>query len=296
MPLCSHQRVLIVNGGYPGSYLALAAIFAWAKRCVVFLNCHNLAPQQSHVIRLLEKPLDSAVARRVNLLLANSFATQTSLQSRFAPSAPACTTIYNAIESPPPATTTHMMDRKTDAAVVIGLVATLEPRKGHLFALQLLKKLNEATTAYRCTLRILGSDPYAFGAEIQKAISRLSLDGLVQIVGYRDKSDLYQGLDLVLVPSEVHESFGLVAIESLSRGIPVVASSVGALPEILNGSANASVVVGWNVDEWVEAVKERIHRSLSSGFDFGDPNLARFCNPDQMTSEYEQSMGIAGSS
>ncbi len=41
--------------------------------------------------------------------------------------------------------------------------------------------------------------------------------------------------DLVVVPSKGEEAFGRTVIEALSRGRPVLASSVGAIPEILTG-------------------------------------------------------------
>ena len=48
----------------------------------------------------------------------------------------------------------------------------------------------------------------------------------------RSLGDLFAHADLFLLPSE-QESFGLAALESLASGVPVVASDVGGVPEVV---------------------------------------------------------------
>lgn len=48
--------------------------------------------------------------------------------------------------------------------------------------------------------------------------------------------------DLVVVPSHFAEPFGLIVLEALAGGVPVVASAVGALPEILGERFGSSLV------------------------------------------------------
>jgi glycosyltransferase involved in cell wall biosynthesis len=47
--------------------------------------------------------------------------------------------------------------------------------------------------------------------------------------------DAYQGADVCVVPSVAHEGFGLVVLEALACGTPVVASAIDGLPEALGG-------------------------------------------------------------
>jgi glycosyltransferase involved in cell wall biosynthesis len=49
---------------------------------------------------------------------------------------------------------------------------------------------------------------------------------------------VYAQTDLLIIPSLVHETFSLVAREALSAGKPVIASNVGALPEIIEHGEN----------------------------------------------------------
>ena len=51
-------------------------------------------------------------------------------------------------------------------------------------------------------------------------------------LGWRaDAADLMAAFDVILVPS-LSEGFGLVLLEAMSRRVPVIASRVGAIPEV----------------------------------------------------------------
>ena len=76
-------------------------------------------------------------------------------------------------------------------------------------------------------------------AEIER-VRRLAelrqVDGLIDFVGQVDHDELplyYNAADVCVVPS-YYESFGLVALESMACGTPVVASRVGGLPTIIH--------------------------------------------------------------
>lgn len=67
---------------------------------------------------------------------------------------------------------------------------------------------------------------------LQELVAALGLDDLVRFVPPVSRAELaqwYRAADLVTVPSH-NESFGLVAVESLASGTPVVAADVGGLP------------------------------------------------------------------
>ena len=48
-----------------------------------------------------------------------------------------------------------------------------------------------------------------------------------------DVADVYAASDAIVVPSVEPESFGLVAVEGMAAGLPVIASRIGALPEVV---------------------------------------------------------------
>ena len=64
---------------------------------------------------------------------------------------------------------------------------------------------------------------------------------VVEFVGYVDAAPLIAALDVVVVPS-LSEASGLTAMEAMALGVPVVASSVGGLAEVVENGATGLLV------------------------------------------------------
>jgi len=136
----------------------------------------------------------------------------------------------------------------TDSKVVL-YVGRLEPLKGvdiMLKALALLENGNQVKTI------IVGGDLQE-DAEMNrlKSLSRnLGISEQVSFLGSLDQQELptyYSAADICVVPS-YYESFGLVALESMACGTPVIASRVGGLPTIVKDSLNG-YLIPWRCPE-----------------------------------------------
>lgn len=83
-----------------------------------------------------------------------------------------------------------------------------------------------------CSLEIVGEGPAA--ASLQALSRELAVE--VGFSGALTRSEVLERLDgctAVVVPSRWEEPFGMVAIESMARGRPVIAARRGALPELV---------------------------------------------------------------
>jgi glycosyltransferase involved in cell wall biosynthesis len=100
-------------------------------------------------------------------------------------------------------------------------------------------ELLHAVTATDAGLIVLGGPPPSGAAvDVPGLVAELGLGQQVDVVG--EVSDVWPYLyacDAVVVPTVGHDSYPTIALEGVAAGRPVLASSVGGLPEILARSA-----------------------------------------------------------
>ncbi len=86
----------------------------------------------------------------------------------------------------------------------------------------------------KCSLRILGDGPLR--PEMERAAASLD-SGIVKFEGWADHDSVIaaiQGARVLIFPSEWYETFGLVAVEAFACGVPVIASRLGVMREIVD--------------------------------------------------------------
>jgi glycosyltransferase involved in cell wall biosynthesis len=126
----------------------------------------------------------------------------------------------------------------TAAGEALLCVAAVTFDKGHDVLLDALARITDLSWHCVC-VGSLERDP-AFVAALRRRSLDDGLDGRVSFPGPRIGADLdraYAGADLVVLPSRA-EAYGMVVIEALARGLPVIASDVGGLTEALGHGAD----------------------------------------------------------
>ena len=143
---------------------------------------------------------------------------------------------------------------------IILFVGRIEPLKG----LDLLvKALGELDGPF--TLMVVGGDDRASGvlSEIRLQAGELGIERQIEFVGsvQHDRLPLYySAADVCVVPS-YYESFGLVAVEAMACGIPVVASRVGGLTSTVRDGVTG-YLIPWRCPE---PFTERLETLLANG-------------------------------
>ncbi len=123
-------------------------------------------------------------------------------------------------------------------------IATLTPRKGHRVLIEALAGLRDIPWRLRC-LGSLTMDADC-AARIHGAIGAAGLADRVGLEGEADDAAMdaaYAAADLFVLPS-FYEGYGMVLAEALARGLPIVATTGGAIPGTVPADAGTLVRPG----------------------------------------------------
>ena len=235
MPDC----LMIVNGGHPGGDTCRAAAIAWAgKPAKCIYNFHNIAVDYRWFERWPDSLIDSLVVQNSRFLIGVSRFCASSIQKRIGRNAMSNVIhILNGVEVPKLNKDSKSLHIRQDLSIPLDgllclMLASYERRKGHDFLLKAFKKVvAEIPNAY---LMICGHGYPDEVSRVRNLISNYQLENNVFLDTFRaDASSLIQVCDLLLVASQSYESFGLVCAEAMSHSIPVVATNVGGIPEVV---------------------------------------------------------------
>lgn len=111
----------------------------------------------------------------------------------------------------------------------------------------------------RSTLTLIGDGPER--EKLEKLARELGLNGEIRFSGGKDQTQTLAEMSLasvVVIPS-LRETFGLVALEAMALGKPIVASRVGGLSEVLEG-ADALLVEPGDPTALAEAIETALDR------------------------------------
>lgn len=143
------------------------------------------------------------------------------------------------------------------------VVGTVEPRKNHRLLIEVMQRL---WVRHPEVWLVVVGRPGWRNDEVVRRLEGLEADGLqvrwLRACGDAQLATLYRHAHVVVVPS-LTEGYGLPVIEALTRGVPVVASDGGALPEA--GSGVVDHVPADDVEQWVTVLSahlddEELHR------------------------------------
>ena len=139
-----------------------------------------------------------------------------------------------------------------DSSPILGCIGYLEHRKGHLILLKALTKLisNELPKAH---LLIVGDGPDRL--HLEKIVLDLELEGNVTFIPFtREPENIYERIDILVLPSLYKEGLPNVILESLALNTPVIASDIGGVSEVIQNGKNGHLVEPGNINLLVETI------------------------------------------
>lgn len=140
---------------------------------------------------------------------------------------------------------------------VLVTVGRLSKEKGHDDLIRAVARLRDQAPDLPCCLLVVGRGPEQAG--LTRLCRKLGLADTVRLVGYRDDVMPYLALaDVFVLPSH-SEGSPNVLLEAIAAGVPVVATSVGGVPEMVENEKHALLVPDRDVAGLASAI-ERILR------------------------------------
>lgn len=251
----TQAKIVHVQYVAPGFVPIIAAKLAGVKN--VFATIHY----PRHLFGKREKSFVRISAKLCTMFFCNSIATERSWfgtgnmyeGARLNSNEHHCT-VYNAIDiqkieklarSGSPKAMKKRLGIKTKH--VIGVVARLRSEKGHSFLFHAMKLL--LRSAPNTTLLVIGDGPDK--SALQSLAMELRIADNIVWLGAKSQDEifrLYGLMDVVAVPSEF-EGFGLSAAEAMAAGLPVVASDVDGLREVVEHDKTGLLVAYGDIDK-----------------------------------------------
>lgn len=128
--------------------------------------------------------------------------------------------------------------RRAHKGLVIGTACRLEPIKGLRYLLEALAVLTRQIDDLR--LEIAGNG--SLRSFLEQECHRLGIFGHVSFIGWReDLPTVMAGWDIFVLPS-LDEGFPIAALEAMAAGLPVIASAVGGLLELVQDGETGCLV------------------------------------------------------
>ncbi len=209
----------------------------------------------------LWRPFDRLAVLFSNAVTANSAAVARDAARRDRVSLQRIHVIYNAIDTerfrsdPERAGAMRVQLGLGPAHIALGCVANLIPYKGHS---ELIDAFSSVALKFpNARLFLIGRDD-GMQALLIGQVRRLGLDDRVAFLGSReDVADLLAAMDIGVLASH-EEGFPNALMEMLAIGLPLVATSVGGVPELLDGMPDCLLVPARQPHSLYEAIERAI--------------------------------------
>ncbi len=195
--------------------------------------------------------LERKAFRRLNALTANSMATAATIGNRYCIPPEKITTIYLGLDlKPEPIDETLKAERLANPKLLF--VGGNMQRKGLPTVLRALQQLLSVHANLR--LQILGRNQNL--VKMQKLAVRLGVADQVDFLGWvsPEKVGEYFRQAAVFVMPSLMEGFGLVFLEAMAAGVPVIGGNVGGTKELVKDGVNGLLVDPQNIESLCEGI------------------------------------------
>ncbi len=167
------------------------------------------------------------------------------------------------------------MPKKIKNEIKLLWVGRLSPEKGLFYLLRAVKELNSEKSKKIYRLNIVGDGPLR--TKLQEKVNKLGIANLIRFHGFipfgEKLKSIYINSDALLLPSLMDQQ-PKVTTEAMAYGIPVLASNIGGIPNIVHNGRNGLLFEPGSVNGICEAVQRIVNNQelydklVEVGYDF----------------------------
>jgi len=165
----------------------------------------------------------------VTMVVAVSLAVASDARKRYKLRSEKVIVLYNGIDLNRfiPAPEKNLLEFSKRRSFVFGSVGRLSEQKGYIYLIQAMAKIRNN----RIKLKIAG-DGY-LREKLEEEIKKNNLTGRVSLVGHVNTAEFLKTIDAFVLPS-IWEGMGIVLVEAALAGVPIIATKVGGIVEVVN--------------------------------------------------------------
>jgi glycosyltransferase involved in cell wall biosynthesis len=232
------------NGGYPAAEGCIAAIFAGrlagARR--IIMSVHSQARDRYASSSLAENLLDKLVVKSLDAVIVATDSVGDSLYGKRSFPRTLITTIRNGVSfanlNVPGISVRQEFVVPTDMKVIV-MLARFDGTKGHEYLVEALSLLKEHNASFRCFF--LGDGPFLELMVLQS--KQMGIHDNTVFTGYRkDVLRFLQSSDMLINPTVGYENAPYSVLEAMACALPVVGTSVGGIPELIEDGKTGFIV------------------------------------------------------
>jgi glycosyltransferase involved in cell wall biosynthesis len=271
---------LVIHGN---STHSMARLLDYSSRMIVQVNDYEtaLAPRSVPLMIFRRRVRQAAstswryvqerrVLRRVRLALCNSRFTAEAVRRSYGLSDDRCAVLHKAVDTSAfsrPALVPGRAQSATSTGPIVLFVGTDWRRKGLDVLIEAFARLGPAFAS--ASLWVVGPSPD--DTELGALLKRAQLGERALILGQAARSEVAEYLwrsDVFVLPSR-REALGVAVLEAMAAGVPVIATEVGGIPEIIRSSTEGLLVRPDDVGQLTDALHlvledASLRQSLSS--------------------------------
>ena len=233
------DKFLVINGGHPGSFNAILSIIAWKlkkKNNRIIYNFHNLASKSNYKNFVIHFFTNIIIFLYIKKIVTVSKATLNSINHIYLLKNIKKKIIFNGTVDLQK-TLKYKIKKNKNYFLIL---ASYERRKGIHIAMESFDKFCNYNKSYE--LYIYGDKKGGYLRDIKNKWLSLKYRSKIKLKPYcKNKAELINNCEALIMPSISFESFGYTLIEAMSLGKIVMASNIGGMPEVIKSGYNGFI-------------------------------------------------------